>query len=188
MKPETVPKDKKRFDSPGKGSGWEREVARRLSLWISKGEDANLFERNVGSGGAFTMAARRGGVRGIPGDLMSVHPQSYQFLQKFFVEAKFWRDLNLEAALWKKSGEFYKVIEFNEKQGKDSKRELIIIAKQNHKPPLLFMPYETGIRSFAALSNSQFTYHGLWRNRIFVCLFGEALRVDPDKFLQLACE
>ena len=176
--------------SPDKGGDFERKVNKQLSLWISRGERADIFRRNTGSGGAFTNALKRGVTSGIPGDTLGSfelafdYPLATKFLKLFMPEHKHWRDLKLEQALWKSGGEFDKILRKAEQQATDARREPWIIARQNYKPTLLFVPYSVGIYGFGRLLPG-LVYHGLWNNRIFACLFDEALKADPERFIHI---
>lgn len=65
-----------------KGNGFEREVSKLLSLWISKGEDKYLFWRSASSG---AMAPRAGTDYG---DITSMKPEGYPLIDKFTIECK----------------------------------------------------------------------------------------------------
>lgn len=168
--------------SIAKGASFERDLCKSLSLWLSDGARKDLFTRNAGSGGAFTNNLARGHLLGMGGDVAAAHPVAYEFLQYFFVEAKFWKDLQLESALWGK-GELNTIIGKVQKQARDAKRIPLLITKQNFRPTLLFVPNDIG-SIFIALSLRQIMYHSLWRGRIQVFIYEEALKIDPARFME----
>ena len=168
-----------------KGSGFERECCVLFSLWISRGQHRDLFERNVTSGGAFTSAAKRGVQRGVPGDLMASHPLSFPFLERFMIEAKFWNDLFLDRAMWNPREEICKVIREQEDRAAESKRIFLLVAKQNRRYPLIIMPAEAGIMIFSQAVRG-LEHHLLWNSRIFICRLDHALAADPDEVIKLA--
>jgi hypothetical protein len=168
-----------------KGFGFERDLCKLFSLWLSRGAERDLFERNVSSGGAFTSSVQRGGKRGVPGDLMSVHPLSYEFLQYFTIEAKFWKDLGLDRALWNPEEELSRVIRKQEEIGKSSKRIFLLVAKQNRRVPLVFTTAAAGQEIFDALIPG-LESHMLWCGRIFVFRFDHLMTADPDQVVKLA--
>lgn len=51
---------KKRVNGNRKGSAFEREICKNLSLWFSHGEREDLFHRTAGSGARSTRRAKRG--------------------------------------------------------------------------------------------------------------------------------
>src|SRR5581483_12100766 len=87
-----------------KGSQYEREIGYKLSLWLSNGARKDILCRTVGSGAQFTFSKS---VRGIPGDLRSQHELGDLFCQKFVLECKHWKDLELIRFL-SAEGELYK--------------------------------------------------------------------------------
>jgi hypothetical protein len=165
--------------SRNKGNQFERDMCRKMSLWISRGERTDLFMRNVASGGAFTMSLKRGSALGVGGDMMAVHPLAHAFLDVFLTEYKHWRALNFEAALWNNRGEFARVITKAEKQAQEAGRHCFIVAKQNFRAPILLMPNDIGVRCAAP----GLVYHSLWNARVFACLLDDALKADPAEFL-----
>jgi len=52
--------EKKRKNSMQKGSAFEREICKKLSLWFSHGERDDLFHRTAGSGAKSTTRAKKG--------------------------------------------------------------------------------------------------------------------------------
>lgn len=163
--------------SSNKGGSHERAIGKKLSLWISHGEKSDLFTRNVLSGGSFTHAAKKGIVRGTPGDLAAAHPAAYAFLQLFEVECKHWRDVHADAILWMNKGELLRVLAKLETRAHASHRSFFLIARQNFRPDIVLMPYDVGMRLSPAI-----TFHGLWSNRIFGCCLDDMITCDPDAF------
>lgn len=170
-----------------KGNEFERLMCKRMSLWLSAGQRRDLFMRNVASGGAFTLSARRGSPSGVGGDMMAVHPLAHDFLEVFLTEYKHWRDLNFEAALWMNRGEFAQVLTKAERQAIAAQRHYFIVAKQNHRAPILLMPHDVGL-SCATVLRSHAVRHSLWGGRMFACLLDDVLGADPVEFIRLARE
>src|SRR4249919_3894092 len=84
-----------------KGSVFERQVCRRLSLWVTNNEKQDVFWRSAMSGGRATVA--RGKVRQC-GDVCAVAEEGYAFCNSWFVECKHVRSLNLDSFLIKSTG------------------------------------------------------------------------------------
>lgn len=72
-----------------KGSKFERETCRRLSLWWSKGEHDDLFWRSSNSGGRATVRGRQGKrTQGQAGDIAATCPTAEPLLRAFTLELK----------------------------------------------------------------------------------------------------
>jgi hypothetical protein len=168
------------MNSKTKGNRYELDTCKALSRWLSKGERTDLFARNVTSGGAFTTSAKKGSAQGHPGDVMGSEPSAHLFVQHLLVECKFWRDLQIESALWGR-GELYKVVGKTEKQARDHDRRYMLITKQNHRPTVLFAQASVG-RIITAVKPG-ILHHWLWRARTFVCLFDDFVQIDADAFM-----
>lgn len=123
----------------GKGSQYERDVGYKLSLWLSKGERKDILCRTVGSGAQFTASCSRDQLRGIPGDLRSQHELGNLFCEKYVIEAKFWKDLELHKFL-NGEGDLYGALEKVSKEGKDLNKSWMLICKQNHRKDVIISP------------------------------------------------
>ncbi len=171
----------------GKGASFERETGVKLSLWLTKGERADLFSRNVLSGGRFTRAAKASRELGDPGDLMAAHPLAFPFLAEFMVECKHHAQLKLDHFIYdaQEKSPLLKIVNLAEEQSKRVHRYWFVIAKQNMRPALLLMPR---IVSKAAKEQARpqraLHYHSMHRGRIFVCKLDDFLALVPaDRFL-----
>jgi|GEM_PF-1431471 len=72
-----------------KGSRWERDCAKRLSLWLSDNERDDLVWRTASSGGRFTQRKKRGQVTcNQAGDLCATDPSVQYFFDYALVECK----------------------------------------------------------------------------------------------------
>lgn len=119
-----------------KGFGFEREVAKQLSLWVSSGDDAYIFNRRQGSGGSHRDKA---GHSGASGDLFAEKQLGYPLMDAISFELKFYADLNHD--LWNLlSGTHSKLNDFiaqTEESAKPYNRDMALIFKCNRKPPLV---------------------------------------------------
>lgn len=131
-----------------KGSSFERVTGTQLSLWVSEGHRADLFARNVLSGGQFTNSVKKGSLEtGTPGDLMANHPRAFDFLSTFFIECKHYADLNFEQFLFDEAKSFLgKVMAGCRKQADQADPPVfpLIIAKQNRRATVMLMDGEVG--------------------------------------------
>lgn len=81
--------------SSEKGATYERQLAQRISLWWSEGQDKYIFARRSGSGGALRDLS---GNSGSGGDIFADKPDGERLMNNFTFEAKFYRDLTPD--LW----------------------------------------------------------------------------------------
>ena len=133
----------KKGTGKAKGGSFERSVAKSLSLWLSNNTNDSVFWRSAMSGGRATLGEKEGNLRKTQsGDLSAIHSLGESFLDTFYVELKFYKDLNIESFLLNNKGnlaQFWKeaVVE----AAKYSKIPLLI-AKQNRKPVLIITTLE----------------------------------------------
>lgn len=161
-----------------KGSQFERDIGAALSLWLSDGEKKDLLCRTVGSGGQYTFACTRGTNAGIPGDLRSQHPMADEFCKHFVIECKHWKDLNISQFL-EKQGELYKALVKVRQEGVKENKSWMLIAKQNHKKTLLFMPSRVVCLDFHSIfSDTVYMYY--FAQFIQIVTPGQAFHTVPD--------
>lgn len=74
----------------GKGSSFERDIARRLSLWWTHGDHDDVFWRILGSGGRATRKSRTGKniAHASFGDIEATDPGAFPFTSLVVVEIK----------------------------------------------------------------------------------------------------
>ena len=79
----------KRGGGSAKGSSFEREICKRLSLWWTEGERDDVFWRTAGSGGRATNRLKQGkGTSGAYGDLTFTDPIGADLFRVFCFELK----------------------------------------------------------------------------------------------------
>lgn len=175
-----------------KGSEWERQVGKRLSLWLTHGVRPDIFSRNVLSGGSFTNASRKGELSSrMPGDLMAAHPLAFAFMSRYAIECKHLASLGLEQFLFddKNACELSKIISFADGQARVCALDYMIVAKQNRREPFVITAGGVGRRileSGAISSRAKIAppHHFLHRGRIFMMKFDTMCGViDPDRLL-----
>lgn len=128
----------KRGGGKGKGSSFERVICKRLSLWVSRGEDEDLFWRSAISGGRATVAFRKGKNIRAAGDICAVSPHGHKLTDRYFIECKHVRMLNLDSFLFGRgnlSAYWSKCVE----QALDHRRAPMLIAKQDRWQTLLIL-------------------------------------------------
>lgn len=117
-----------------KGSAFEREICKRLSLWVSDQKQEDCFWRSAISGGRATVAHKRGKrMAAQAGDISAVHELGIPLINKCLIECKAYQDINFMGILTKKG----KLVEFwaeAKKQGRRYNKEPMLIVRQNQKP------------------------------------------------------
>jgi hypothetical protein len=143
-----------------KGSAFEREVCKKLSLWVSHGKSVDLFWRSAMSGGRATVARTRGRVVRQAGDITAVAPEGHALTDLTYIECKFYRDLDIESFLIHEKGKlagFWRSTKIN---AKVNVKAPWLIAKQNRLPTLLITARNNHtIRSMARNYPSLLTTH-----------------------------
>ena len=167
-----------------KGSNFERDTCRLLSLWLSRSQRADLFTRNVLSGGAFTIRTTE---RGIPGDVAASDPLSHEFLSLYSIECKHHADLKLSELLLKpqRLSSFGKIIAKAEEQAAETQRYYLIVAKQNNRDTVIFTPEIVGTAITEHLRYKRkkldLVYHLLFGGDVFCMRFSDfTTYVAPD--------
>lgn len=126
-----------------KGAEFERVVCKDLSLWLSKGTREDLFWRSAMSGGRATLGMREGKAHAASaGDVSAIHFLGAKFIEHFYVECKFYKDLQLKNVLFNgpsKLMTFWKDAAF---EATVYKKLPLLIAKENHVPILVVLSSE----------------------------------------------
>jgi len=166
-----------------KGSSFEREICKRLSLWLSHGKRTDLFWRSAMSGGRATIANRlgRGGRIKVrqPGDITAVAIEGAVLTDRYVIECKHVRNLQLTAFLLEGRGAKQSIAGYWKKLRGEAKRHHklpMLIAKQNNMPVIVVL--ENGITD--SLSDAS------WRidsaDLYVVCLFDDLCRT-PQRYM-----
>lgn len=83
------------INSKVKGNSFEREVAKKISLWLSDGKDEYIFVRREGSGGN---VRDKKGLSGKGGDIFAEKETGEWLGSRVSFELKFYKDLSKD--LW----------------------------------------------------------------------------------------
>jgi hypothetical protein len=132
-----------------KGSLFERSTCRALSLWVSDGQDSNLFWRTGGSGNRSTMARKRGGKI----------EAGQSLIDRFVVECKHHADLCIEKFLMEGGGKLGKIWEKIVEEAHYYGKWPLLIAKQNRTQTLAItslggLPAEVSGKLLISFTNS----------------------------------
>ena len=121
----------RRGGGKAKGSAYEREICRDLSLWVSGGEQEDIYWRAAMSGGRSTVAAKRGKTLAAQaGDISCIHSIGMAFAALFMIEVKFYRDLQYGGLVTGKGHliDFWKIAQ---KEAARCYKHPLLVAKQN---------------------------------------------------------
>jgi hypothetical protein len=84
-----------------KGSDYEREIAKRISIWFSEGERDDVFWRTSQSGGRATERYKRGSsTQNSDGDLSFIDESGACFIRYYLVEIKRGYNAQLDILNW----------------------------------------------------------------------------------------
>lgn len=148
-----------------KGSQFEREICKQLSLWISYDERDDIFWRSAMSGGRTTVGLKKGIVRKTQGgDITAIDPIGNKLTDKFIVECKYYRNIHLESMLFgvPKNNSIYEFWMKLNMQAVPVNKEPLLIIKQNNSHKLMgirnnelskTLKESYGIRPIAVFSN-----------------------------------
>jgi len=140
---------KKKGRGMSKGSSFEREICKKLSLWWSGGKRDDIFWRTSGSGARAKTRSKSGkNTFGQYGDIQATDPIGQPFLDKVSIEVKRgYSESTLSDFLERKeTAKKCQYIEFIEQaimdsQIKDDGKEWILIVKRDRREPILFTSY-----------------------------------------------
>ncbi len=125
-----------------KGSQFEREICRELSMWVSDNTQEDVFWRSAMSGGRSTVAAAKGKrLAAQAGDISCIHPVGQNFANLFHIECKSYRDLKILGLL---SGTGFLVDFWDDtyNQAHLYGKHPLLIAKQNRWPAITCLDSE----------------------------------------------
>lgn len=129
-----------------KGSGFEREVCKSLSLWMTHGKRDDIFWRTAMSGGRATISSKRPRCgrlwelsrRGAQvGDICAIHPLGHALTSRFLLECKYYKNLSIQSFFMVGEGLLTKF--WQELNTKAEKAQLIplLFARQNLVSPFI---------------------------------------------------
>ena len=126
--------------SKQKGSAYERDICKKLSLWASSGKREDCFWRSAMSGGRSTIQIRKGKQNtSQAGDISSIDRIGAELIEQFCIECKHYKTLDLIPGIIHNRGALYS---FWNKVVEDAfaiRKMPLLIAKQNRLPSLILM-------------------------------------------------
>lgn len=129
-----------------KGASFEREVCKRLSLWLSNGQRSDLLWRSAMSGGRATVQVNSGKVNLTQsGDVSAVGAGAYEFCERTFIEVKHYRDLSIARGLVCRTGSLANFWTIAQREATWYGKAPLLIARQNLYPTLAITDFGSGI-------------------------------------------
>jgi len=130
--------------SKSKGSDFERQCCKLLSLWITNGKREDVFWRSAMSGGRATVAKKAGRDVRQAGDITAVAPEGHALTDHYYIECKSYKKLDLDSFILDGKGQLAKFWLETIKQAARHKRKPILIAKENRRESLVIFQAHPG--------------------------------------------
>jgi len=160
-----------------KGSRFEREICKSLSLWISEGRKKDLFWRSAMSGGRATVFQKKGELlKNQSGDISSISQEGMCLTNALYIECKFYKNLQLSSFFLNRKGNLYKFWKETIRQANIYKKIPFLIAKQNNQKTILlttqkinkFLHVKVRFRKILINSNTLiFVFEDILKNTTF---------------------
>ena len=161
----------------GKGLGFEIEISKHLSKWVTGSSKKHIFWRSMSSGGLSTNQI----VKEMTGDIMAIDPQGEDLVRYFNIECKRRSKIDLTGLLFNKTD----VISFWQQTNKNIGDKLpMLICKEDYKQIIVI----TDSRLIKSLSHllKNIMYVRTEKVDFGVCLFNEMLSINYDYFISTA--
>jgi hypothetical protein len=132
------------MNGKSKGSQFERDISKKLSLWFSNNKRDDLFWRSQNSGGRWTTRfQKQKKTIGQSGDIASTTEETFSFIEKFYIECKAYKDINIWS-LFKRENKGNIKTWWNKakKQAKSENKIVWLILKQNNKPIIVVTDFD----------------------------------------------
>lgn len=126
-----------------KGNAFERDVCRKLSLWVSDGARDDLFWRTAASGGRATFISRASGGTKLAaaqaGDVTAIDLAGFPLASQVVIECKFYKRLQITEGLVKGTGYLAQFWQRVCDEARTYGKQPVLVAKQNLLPALLIV-------------------------------------------------
>ena len=131
-----------------KGGAFERTVCKALSRWVTHGKREDVFWRSAMSGGRATV---RGKDVRQSGDVTCVAPEGHVLTDRFVIECKHVRTLDVFAFMLLQRGQLWKFWVKLIAEAMMRNKYAMLIGKQNNKPIIVLTdsPHIVGSQSMA---------------------------------------
>jgi hypothetical protein len=119
-----------------KGSNFEREISKMLSMWVTEGNRDDVLWKSQNSGGRHTVRKKKNlETANQEGDITYTDELGKPFAELFCTECKNYKDLNIWSMIEDKNVGLLSF--WNTLCKIKTKKQFILIAKQNRKPTIL---------------------------------------------------
>lgn len=163
-----------------KGSSFEREICKLLSLWITRNARDDVLWRSAMSGGRATVHAKRGKqMAHVAGDICSVHPAGVPFVDKFYVELKTYRDLKIPQLLFAGGGTLAEFWDETVTLAAANRKLPMLIFKQNQYAPMVGLN-ALGLEEFS-LVGSMYVRANFWNNDLAIITLDALLHLEAPR-------
>ena len=119
----------------GKGSSFERYIAKELSLWWTEGKNDKIFWRTHSSGMIGTVSK----ITQEYGDIMAVDKVGQPFTDEFSIECRIGKALRFEDLIYRDAGGIWDFIKQGEETAVSSGRKPLWFFKENRKEILMIV-------------------------------------------------
>lgn len=177
--------------SKEKGNSFEREVAKKLSLWWSNNNRIDLFWRINSSGARHTCMRSKYNIDlyNQDGDITSTHPLSMIFCECFMVECKFYKDIKLWTVFTDSSTINIRIWwKIAREKAAASSKNVFLVVKQNGKPVIVIVDERTGKHVSENCGVRERITMWCDSERLYVFRLDEFVNVDTDKFKELCLQ
>lgn len=124
-----------------KGSAFERDICKQLSLWVSGGKREDCFWRSAMSGGRATVHLKRGAnLAQHAGDITATHSMGERLTKLWFVECKRYRDLSIAPSLMNGKGLLAGFWQVAMTEADKYDKHPMLIVKQDRMATLMLVP------------------------------------------------
>lgn len=160
-----------------KGAAFERKICEQLSRMIQPDTDETLFWRSAMSGGRSTVQHKKGKRNTTQsGDITCVHPDGNWLTAHFFIEAKFYRNLQIQSALLEDRGALANFWRIACNQAQRHKKHPMLIARENRTRTLLLLT-PAGHKSLT-------TFRGALHRQLVDSILLDALIFDYESLIK----
>lgn len=162
-----------------KGASFEREVCKRLSLWLSHGTAEDLLWRSAMSGGRSTVGRKKGKLHSAQaGDISAVDARGNPFIDKFYVECKAYKDLDF-GNLIKGTGHLIDFWKLAKEDAARYRKRPLLIAKQNNHPIIVCVNGRVAGRYDRSLFKVS-----VYEANLYIALWEDFLTLNPKEFIK----
>lgn len=130
--------------SKAKGSSFERDTCKKLSLWVSRRLRDDLFWRSAMSGGRASVKFKGGGRNTTQvGDISAIDPQGARLTDIHVIECKHVKNLDLGFQTIGGYGHLYKFWATLLREAHRINKRGLLIARQNQQPTIICMTQQS---------------------------------------------